>query len=228
MATAVVTGSNGTIAKTVSQKLLKLGYDVIGISRYKNEIDNPHFKNIICDLSKQEKIEKILFILQNDNSISILCNIAGFGVFKPHEDIKIPIIIQMITLNLSTPIILSNILLKTLKQNSGIIFNITSTEALRSSKFSALYSATKSGLRAFSLALFEEVRKQNAKVVSINPDMTNSSFFNELNFKPTDKFNTALHAKDIADVVETTLNTRDGVAITIRAQKFAITKKSYK
>ena len=109
-----------------------------------------------------------------------------------------------------------------------MIINITSIEATKSSKFSALYSASKSGLRAFSLALFEEVRKSGVNVVSINPDMTDTAFFDELNFTTHEALDKHLLAEDIADVIENILNHRMGVAInevTVRAQRFGITKK---
>ena len=134
----------------------------------------------------------------------------------------------MVTLNLTAPMILSNGLLRTLKFNEGVIFNITSVEALRHSKFSALYTATKAGLRAFSLSLFEEVRKSGVNVVSINPDMTDTAFFDELRFETSQEFDKRLEAADIADTVQNILQMRSGVAITditIRAQRFAIVKK---
>jgi hypothetical protein len=66
---------------------------------------------------------------------------------------------ELIAVNLKAPIILSNLCLRSLKKTKGNIINITSVEATKHSKFSALYTATKSGLRDFSLSLFEELRK---------------------------------------------------------------------
>ncbi|WP_345993167.1 SDR family NAD(P)-dependent oxidoreductase [Sulfurimonas sp. HSL-1716] len=231
MATAVITGASSGIGKAVSLRLLEFGYDVIGISRNidKNAIDHPNFSMLCCDLSDEIELNAIIPLLQTDPSISILCNIAGFGVFKPYEEIDTNTISKMVALNLNAPMILSNVLLKVLKFNQGIIFNITSIEALRSSKFSAIYTATKTGLRAFSQSLFEEVRKSGVNVVSINPDMTDTSFFDELRFNPSAEFDKRLEAEDIADVIQNILEMRNGACITditIRPQKFAIVKKS--
>lgn len=230
MATAVVTGASRGIGKVLSQRLLELGYNVIGISRTieENKIDHPNFKALNCDLSDEKMITSVLTLLVGDPSISILCNVAGFGVFEPHEEIETSLISKMVTLNLTAPMILSNGLLRTLKFNEGILFNITSIEALRHSKFSAIYTATKTGLRAFSLSLFEEVRKSGVNVVSINPDMTDTSFFDELRFETSQEFDKRLEAEDIADAMQNILQMRKGVAITeltIRSQKFGITKK---
>lgn len=230
MATAVVTGASRGIGEAISLKLLELGYDVIGISRTidNTPIKDPNFKALACDLSDEKMTASIVTLLQADPSISILCNVAGFGVFEPHEEIHPQTISKMVTLNLTAPMILSNALLRALKFNEGIIFNITSIEATRHSKFSALYSATKAGLRAFSLSLFEEVRKSGVNVVSINPDMTATSFFDELRFETSQELDKRLEAQDIADAIENILQMRRGVAITeltIRSQKFGIEKK---
>lgn len=230
MATAVVTGASSGIGNAISLRLLEFGYDVIGISRNidKNPIDHPNFSPLPCDLSDEDELNAMATVLQTDPSISILCNVAGFGVFEPHEEIDASTITKMVALNLSAPMILSNALLRVLKYNEGVIFNITSIEALRSSKFSAIYTATKTGLRAFSQALFEEVRKSGVNVVSINPDMTDTSFFDELRFNPAAEFDKRLEAEDIADALQNILQMRSGVCvtdITIRSQRFAIVKK---
>lgn len=230
MATAIVTGASRGIGEAISRKLLTLGYDVIGISRNidENPIEHPNFRALACDLSDERMLNSILPLLQAEPSTYILCNVAGFGVFEPHEEIDTDTISSMVTLNLTAPMILSQTLLRTLKFNEGIIFNITSIEATRHAKFSALYSATKAGLRAFSLSLFEEVRKSGVNVVSINPDMTATSFFDNLRFETSQEFDKRLEAEDIAEAIENILQMRRGVAvteITVRPQKFGIEKK---
>ncbi len=228
MATAVVTGSSKGIGKDIALRLLQLGYNVVGISKSKSDIKHIKFHELLCDLTNKEQTAKAISSLNKEDEITLLFNIAGFGVFRPHEEIKPEIIYSMVALNLSAPMVLTQALLRKLKQNHGKIFNITSIEALRSSKFSALYSATKSGLKAFGNALFEEVRKSGVGVINIQPDITQTSFFDDLSFCPAKAHDTKLYAKDIADIVEDILQLREGVVvtdITIRAQKFAIIKK---
>ena len=223
MATAVVSGASSGIGKAIATRLESMGYKVIGIAR--NECD---VKSIECDFTDQKSVKKTLEFLKKDKSISVLVNAAGFGVFRPHEEISFKTISDMVDVNLKVPMQLSSELLRNLKQNEGVIINITSIEALKSSKYAALYSATKTGLKAFSSALFEEVRASGVNVININPDLTQTNFFENLHFQPSSSFDKTLLADDIADVVENSLNTRSGVAITdvtIRPQKFGILKK---
>ena len=157
-----------------------------------------------------------------------LINCAGFGIFRPHEEISVPDINRMISVNLAAPVILSKIFLRELKRNSGWIVNITSIEALKHSKFSALYTATKAGLRAFSLSLFEEARRSGVKTVSINPGMTRTGFFDNLNFEPAEGEENALDPYEIASVVLELLDGNGSAAvtdITIVPQKTGVKKK---
>ena len=228
MKTAVVTGASSGIGEAIALRLLTLGYCVIGISRRTATIEHPHFTTHSCDLSQPHETHALIQSLQQDKSISLLVNAAGFGVFQPHEDLNSRTIEAMVYLHLTAPMLLSNALLRTLKKNSGCIINITSIEATRSSKFSALYSATKSGLRAFGAALFEELRKSDVSVVTINPDMTDTPFFDALHFETAVEENSRLQSSDIADAIEQILSMREGVVVsemTVRSQRFGIRKK---
>ncbi|MDD2838839.1 MAG: SDR family NAD(P)-dependent oxidoreductase, partial [Sulfuricurvum sp.] len=194
----------------------------------RGEIQHPCFQHLSCDLSDQKEIENLRTPLLAINDLALLVNAAGFGRFEPHEELSMKTIQEMISLNLTAPIVLSNLLLRSLKENKGTIINITSIEATRSSKFSALYSATKAGLRAFGQSLFEEVRNHGVGVVTLNPDMTDTPFFDELRFGVGTEHDTRLLSSDIAEAIRNLLSMRKGLSVTeltIRPQRFAITKK---
>lgn len=228
MATAIVTGTSSGIGEAIAIMLLEEGYRVIGISRRKGNIDHTAFEHLLCDLSSESAIEAIASQLQEIQEIVLLVNAAGFGRFEPHEELSPKTITEMIALNLTAPLLLTNLLLRSLKATQGTIVNITSIEATRSSKFSALYSATKAGLRAFGHSLFEEVRSSGVGVVTINPDMTDTAFFDPLRFGVGENRDTKLLASDIAQAVHNLLAMREGLSVTeltIRPQRFGITKK---
>jgi short-subunit dehydrogenase len=226
MATAIVSGTSSGIGEAIAQMLLDNGYKVIGLSRSEGRLNHPHFIHIACDLRHIHEIEVLKTLESND--LKLLINAAGFGRFEPHEELSLSTITDMIALNLTAPIVLSNLFLRTLKANQGKIINITSIEATRSSKFSALYSATKSGLRAFGHSLFEEVRASGVGVLTINPDMTDTPFFDHFRFGVGEGNETKLFASDIAQALHNLLSMRDGMCtteLTLRPQRFGITKK---
>lgn len=218
--TALITGASSGIGKAICDELQQSGYTIYGISRRDTEIS--------CDLQDTTLLERKIKVLLQKTDIDILINCAGLGIFKPHEEMSLKKIEELIDVNLKAPILITNLCLRSLKNRKGQIINISSIEATRYSKFSALYSATKSGLRAFSLCLFEELRKSGVRVTNINPDITKTAFFDNLRFKPADDKQSYMEPKEIAKEVLHIINspfvTTD---ITLRAQKFAIDKKVY-
>jgi short-subunit dehydrogenase len=218
MNTALVTGVSSGIGKEIAHELIKNGYKVYGISRKKGEI--------ICDLKDTKSLHVKIKEFLKTTDINLLVNCAGIGVFTPHEEISFEKINEVIDVNLKAPILLTNLCLRSLKKTKGHIINIASIEATKHSKFSALYTATKSGLRNFSLTLFEELRRSGVKVTNINPDMTKTAFFDKLNFEPANKKDTCINPQDIAKTLIYVLKSPFVVTdITVRPQKLEILKK---
>lgn len=232
MQKAVVTGASSGIGKAITNKLLTLGYTVLGVSRNIKESDFNHdnFHAVTCNLAEEKETMKLCERVKKED-VFILINCAGFGRFEPHEELHVNIISEMTFVNLTAPMLLTNAVLRSLKENAGYLININSIEAIRASKFAAVYSATKAGLKAFSDALFEETRKSGLSVTNINPDMTQSSFYDELRFDVSKKKDEKLLASDITDAVEHILKMRKGAVVsdyTIRSLHFGIAKKTKK
>ncbi|QOG12500.1 SDR family NAD(P)-dependent oxidoreductase [Arcobacter sp. FWKO B] len=207
----VLTGSSSGIGKAIAEVLEKNGYYIIS------------FTSRLEDVASIEKEAKDILA---SNDIDVLINSAGFGMFEPHEELNPKNISQLIAVNLTAPIILSNLFLRSLKKTKGHIINITSIEATKHSKFSATYTASKAGLRDFSLSLFEEVRKSGVRVTSINPDITKTPFYDNLKFEPSHSDDTYLLPQTIADSVLEVLNIKGVITdISIRPQRLEIKKK---
>jgi len=207
---AIITGYSSGIGKAICEQI-ENRYEIIKLKSRLENID-----------SLEKEVKQIL----KTADIDLLVNCAGVGVFEPHEQLNIKQIKSLIDINLTAPIILTNLVLRSLKKTKGHIINISSIEATKHSKFSALYTASKSGLRDFSLSLFEEVRKSEVKVCSINPDITKTSFFDDLKFEPSSKQDTYLLASDIAKAVQYVLDSNGTITdLTIRPTKFEIKRK---
>ncbi len=206
----IITGSSSGIGKAIKEHLKQLNFEIIEL---KSRLEN------------SKKLEQEIKSLQG--KIDFLINAAGIGIFEPMQTISIEKIEKLIAINLTAPIILSKLLLPKLKKTQGVIINITSIEALRASKYSALYSASKAGLYHFSKCLFEEVRKDGIKVVTINPDLTNTPFFekNSLQFKPKQGEEFSINPNEIAKLTEVILTSQAVITdITLRPQKVGIIK----
>lgn len=230
MMNALVTGSTSGIGLAISKKLLDMGYTVYGVGRdfTKVDIESDRFFPIICDLVKYQNIESMVRKLKKDVGIDILVNCAGVGYFGPHEEINPTRLHKMVTLNLEAPLILTQLFLRDLKKSEGIIINISSITATKSSIYGCAYSATKAGLVHFSKGLFDEVRKTGVKVVSILPDITKTHFYDELNFREGDEEDSYILPECVAEAVENILTQRKGTIITeiiLQPQRHIIKRK---
>jgi short-subunit dehydrogenase len=222
MKQAIVTGVSSGIGKEIANELLNEGYYVIGLSRKKIDFEK-NYEHISLDLSDPKAIENLPKL-----RCDLLVNAAGLGYFQPLETMSFKQINELIDLNLKAPILLTNRLLRCLRENEGLVINLSSVEATKSSKLSSVYSATKSGLTAFSNALFEEVRKQNVKCTTLHLGMTKTNFFNELNFECSDDNLCHLEAHYVAKFIRNLLTQpRAMVAteITLQPQKVGVKKK---
>ena len=123
-------------------------------------------------------------------------------------------IISYVNTNLVSHMILTKLLIpKMKKHNSGKIIFIGSEAALRGGQKGSLYNAVKFGLRGFSQAVREECSGSKVHVSLINPGMVRTNFFEKLNFSPGDDPSNAIEASDVAQLVLSVFEMRDGTVI---------------
>lgn len=230
MKTAVLTGASSGIGLEITKILLKNDIKVYGFGRnFKNaDIKSEYFFPVICDITDINKLCTEIEKIKKENSIDILINNAGVGYFSPHEEINIKKIHEMICVNLEAPIVLTKLLLRDIKKNKGIIINMSSVTAKKINTHGCCYGATKAGLTSFSNSLFNEIRKYGVKVITIHPDITKTNFYRNSNFCQGDSEQSYIYPTEIASVIESILNMRDGILftdITIQPQKHQLTKK---
>lgn len=213
---AIVTGASSGIGLSISERLCQLGYEVYGFGRNfdKCMLDSDHFHRVVLDIRETGKLQEEIKRIRKEGEVCILVNNAGTAYYGLHEELNPSKISEMVRVNLETPMILTNLLLRDLKQNKGYIFQISSVTATQANPHGCAYGATKAGLSSFSKSLFEEQRKYGIKVVNIQPDMTDTNLYRNADFGVDEDNMAHLFAEDISDVVEEVLTKRDGVVIT--------------
>lgn len=226
--TAVVTGASSGIGLAVARMLTKEGYKVIGIGR-KFRCDDI-FEKIENDLTDDNKTDKLIRRILEDNKVYMLVNCAGVGFYGLHESLLREDIRNMVRTNLEIPLVLTNAFLPSIRQEKGWIINISSVTQGRVNTHGAAYGATKAGLGSFGESLFEEYRKQGVKVVNIRPDMTRTELYRNADFECSEDEGAYLLPEDTAEAIKDLLHMRDGVIIrdlTITPQYHRISKKTH-
>lgn len=191
------------------------------------------FHPIVCDLLDTKKLQSVVASLQKEwkqekRTLTLLVNNAGTAYYGLHEELRPDGISEMVRVNLEVPMLLTQQLLRTLKQNHGTIINISSVTAIGSNPHGVAYGATKAGLLSFSRSLFDEARKYGVRVTAILPDMTDTELYRHADFTADPAMDAHLEAEDVADAVEYALTTRAGTCvpeITLRPQLHRIKKK---
>lgn len=179
--TAIITGATGGLGQTLVSFLLKEHYTIIMIARNMAQMEqiSLRFGNKViarvCNIANLHEIEYLCEdIRQNSSPIDLLVHCAGNiypGLFEDQTDAMIESQIQV---NLAAPIFLTKGLIPAMRKKSSIIF-INSLGGIFPLKRSAVYSASKFGLRGFALSLAMELHPKKIYVSSIFPGAINTS-----------------------------------------------------
>ncbi len=229
--TAIVTGASSGIGYAISRKLSALGYEVFGFGRNFQTAEwkaGDHVHPVVCDILDTDKLCACVRQITEQHQVRILVNNAGVGYYGLHEELSPDQIKRLVRTNLETPMILTQQLLRHLKNNAGYVINISSVTAGQSNPHGCAYGAAKAGLSSFSHSLFDEARKYGVKVVAISPDMTQTNLYRNADFREGDETESYLVPEDVAEAVEWILSQREGVIatdITLKPQIHRIKRK---
>jgi NADP-dependent 3-hydroxy acid dehydrogenase YdfG len=218
---AIVTGASSGIGFAISKVLCELGYEVYGFGRNFTEEETGCFHHELLDLLEEQKLCDRVKQIAKETYVEVLVNAAGVGYYGLHEQLSIRQIQTLVRTNLEVPLLLTNRLLRTLKEHHGIILNISSVTAKQSSPHGCAYGATKAGLSAFGESLFDEARKYGVRVTTIHPDMTQTKLYRDADFTCGEEPESYLMPEEVAEAVRYVLSQREGVTvpdITIRPQ----------
>lgn len=232
---AIVTGASSGIGLAISRVLCELNYDVYGFGRDFEREETAQliqstdaFHPVIGDLLDTQTVCEGVKQIIGEARVEILVNAAGVGYYGLHEHLSVKQIQTLVRTNLELPLILTNRLLRVLKENNGSIINISSVTAKQSSPHGCAYAATKAGLTAFGESLFDEARKYGVKVTTIHPDMTQTNLYRDADFTCAEESGCFLEPSEVAEAVRYVLEQRDGLVvgdITLRSRLHRIARK---
>lgn len=219
--TALITGTNRGIGKSILEEFAKSGANVIAHARK----ETLEFVSLIDSLKKEYQVEitPIYFDLRNSDEIKeaikgvylskrpidILVNSAGIYFSAPYSQTSIEKLQEVIQIDFFAPYQITQIILKIMtRQKSGSIVNISSIAGTDIGSQTIAYSCAKASIIAFTKTIASEYGVLGIRCNSVAPglvdtDMTKNHSEEQLAF--FDKL-TALKRKgtpsDIAKVVK--------------------------
>lgn len=184
--TIIITGGSEGVGAATARKFADAGANLVLVARSKKNLDliaeelrpKTSVKTVAMDVSDTDACTNLFKKAEFEfGNVHVLINNAGYHSRGLAENIAIEDLGQMIDVNLRAPIILSRLAVPYLRQaGGGAIINVGSLAGRTPVPGSATYSASKAGLRAFTMALGSELRRSSIKVAVVSPGPIDTGF----------------------------------------------------
>jgi short-subunit dehydrogenase len=184
--TVIITGGSEGVGAAAARKFADAGANLMLVARSKKNLeaiaeelrDKTRVEVFAMDVSDPEACADLFKKTEFEyGRVDILVNSAGFHQRGPAESVDASDLGKMIDVNLKAPIMLSRIAMPYIREaGGGAIINVGSLAGRTPVPGSATYSASKSGLRAFTYAMFEELRDSGTKIAVVSPGPIDTGF----------------------------------------------------
>jgi short-subunit dehydrogenase len=183
----VVTGASGGIGADLARVFARHGHDLALVARSTEKLEaladeiagagKPRPLVIPADLSEKAAIEAIAGAMRSaDASVEILVNNAGYGLAGEVMALDAEDQLGIIDLNIRALVDLTAHFAPQIRAARGGILNVASIAAFMPGPGMAVYYASKAFVRSFSLALWEEMRRDGVTVTLLCPGLTLTGF----------------------------------------------------
>jgi hypothetical protein len=195
--TVVITGASSGVGAAAANQFAAEGARIVLAARRKDalearvrDIGPRQALAVPTDVTRVEAAAALLEAAQRHfGSVDILVNNAGYHARGRIKEVPVDEVGQMVDVNLRAPATLSRLALPYLGRNGGgAIVNVASIAGRVPVAGGATYCATKFGLRAFSLALAEELAGTGITVSVVSPGPVDTNFFRNDAEKSPDMF----------------------------------------
>ena len=189
----LITGGSSGIGKATAIDLVGKGAIVCITGRNKVKLEKVASEinaiPIHLDVSKYNSIAvKTLDAFHSMGGIDVLINNAGIGEFAKLEDIKVNHFESIFATNVFGLTMLTQEVVKFFKtQQYGMIINIGSSAATSGFPSGSVYCASKFALRGLTECWRHELRRDNIRVVLVNPSEVPTAFNNKIELREKNK-----------------------------------------
>lgn len=176
--TVLITGGTSGIGLELVKQLTEQGANIIVVGRNPDTLDEtkkkfPNVHTFQSDVSKPKNIEQLYKdVTQQFPELNIIINNAGLMRQMDLQDTTLDLenINREIATNLSGTIqVVHQFLPHLITKKSAAIVNVSSVVAFMALSTSPVYSASKSGVHAYTKALRLQLEKTNVKVFEVLP-----------------------------------------------------------
>lgn len=218
-AKVLVTGGSSGIGYATAQLLRDRGAEVAICGRKADALEEASSElgalGIPCDVSNEDDVIRMVArVIAELGGYNVLVNNAGFGHWAPLVETTQADFRRVWETNVLGAMLVARESAKHfVSQNSGNIINIASTAGQRGSANGSTYSSTKFALSSLTECWRAELRKNNVRVMQVNPSEVQTNFF-AASGRPRPANDTKLAGSEIAHTICSMLEMNDRGFIT--------------
>ena len=187
--TVIITGGSEGVGAAVARMFAEAGANLMLVARNKKNLeataetlrDMTRVEIFPMDVSDDEACADLFKKAQFEfGRVDVLVNNAGYHARGLVKDVPAADLGRIIDVNLKAPIVLSRLAVPFMQEaGGGAIINVASLHGRLASVGATTYSASKFGLRIFSLAMHEEMRDSGIKIAVVSPGPIDTGFIME-------------------------------------------------
>lgn len=184
--TVIITGGSAGVGAATARLFAAAGANLMLVARGKKQLeevaeelrDQTRVEIMAMDVADQEACASLFKKARFEfEGVHILINNAGQHVRGRVDSVDADELGKMIDVNLRAPVILSRLALPYIRESGGgAIINVGSLAGRTPVSGAATYSASKAGLRAFTYALADEIKKDPIKLAVVSPGPVDTGF----------------------------------------------------
>jgi short-subunit dehydrogenase len=186
--TALVTGASSGIGAVYADRLARRGYDLVLVARDQARMEalatrlraetGRGIEVLPADLAIPAKVAVVQERIDNDPSLTLLVNNAGFQLNGSLLENGTAEFERLIAVNITAPTVLASAAAKAFVQRrNGVIINISSVLALTPEVLDGVYSGSKAYILNLSTGLAAKVRDAGVRVQAVLPGATRTEYW---------------------------------------------------
>ena len=184
--TVIITGGSEGVGAATARRFAATGANIVAVARTKKTLDllaeelhgQTRIMTVAMDVTDEDACVNLLKKANFEfDGVHYLVNNAAFHKRGPVAEQDPEDLARMVDVNLRAPVVLTRLAIPFIKDSGGgAVINVASLAGRVPAPGSAVYSATKFGLRAFTLALGEELRGSGVKLGVVSPGPIDTGF----------------------------------------------------
>lgn len=187
--TVIITGGSEGVGAATARLFAMAGANLMLVARNKKNLES-----IAAELRDKTRVEVLAMDVTDSDAcvdlfkkaafefgrVDVLVNNAGYHARGPVREVASEDLGRIIDVNLRAPIVLTRLALPYFEEaGGGAVINVASLHGRLASAGASTYSASKFGLRIFTLALRQELEGTGIKAAVVSPGPVDTGFIME-------------------------------------------------